>query len=138
MTTSIAKSGAKSATKAATATAAATKKEIIKIHVKFTLNTPDGLRRVMFELEKLTQAEVVKWKIIFQMFERAKKSDPFGDAIVDLLVEVDAKLNKKAETMANAGMTPNQAAYAIGPGADKSQAANESKAKLAVQNTLNK
>jgi hypothetical protein len=118
--------------------AATVKKEIIKIHVKFTLNTPDGLRRVIFELEKVTEGDVDKWKIIFQLFERAKKTDQFGDAIVDLLVEVDTKLNKKAEKMADDGMTPNQAAYAVGPGADKSKVPDQTKAQAAVQKTLDK
>ena len=132
MTTKIAKAAA------AKAPAPVAKKDIIKIHVKFTLNTPDGLRRVTFELEKDKDGDITHWRITFQLFERAKKSDPLGDAIVDLLVEVDTKLNKKAEIMADQGMTPNQAAYAIGPGADKAQSANEPKAKVAVQNTLNK
>lgn len=132
MSTSIAKPSAANAAKPTA------KKEIIRIHVKFTLNTPDGLRRVIFELEKVTDVDVTKWKIIFQLFERAKKADPFGDAIVDLLVEVDTKLNKKAEIMADDGMTPNQIAYTVGPGADKSQSANPTKAKAAVQNVFTK
>src|SRR6266478_482380 len=86
------------------------KREVVKVHVKFTINTPDGLRRVGFDLEKDTQDDgTVNWKITFQLFERAKKSDPFGDAIVDLLVEVDTKLNNKAQIMADNGMTPPQA-----------------------------
>jgi len=114
------------------------KKEIIKIHVKFTLNTPDGLRRVVFELEKTNEEEVAKWKIVFQLFERAKKSDAFGEAIVDLLVEVDTKLNKKAQKMADEGMTTSQAAYTMGPGADKAKLPDKTKAKAAVQKTLDK
>ena len=114
------------------------KKEIIKIHVKFTLNTPDGLRRVVFELEKTNEDDTAHWKIVFQLFERAKKNDPFGDAIVDLLVEVDTKLNKKAQKMADEGMTTSQAAYAMGPGADKAKLPDKPKAKAAVQKTLDK
>jgi hypothetical protein len=114
------------------------KREIVKIHVKFMLNTPDGLRRVVFELEKENEDKLAKWKIIFQLFERAKKSDPFGDAIVDLLVEVDIKREKKAQKMADEGMTPSQAAYAMGPGADKSKLPDKTKAKAAVEKTLDK
>src|SRR5437867_1388183 len=95
------------------------KRELVKIHVKFTLNTPAGLRRVAFDLEKDTDDDgKVSWKITFQLFERAKKSDQFGDALVDLLVEVDSKLNSKAQAMADTGMTTSQAAFAIGPAAD--------------------
>ena len=122
--------------KAAVATA---KRELVKVHVKFTVNTPDGLRRVTFELEKNTQDDgVVAWKIIFLLFERAKKTQDFGDPIVDLLVEVDAKLNSKAQAMADNGMTPPQAAFAIGPAADtvKDPAADPAKKSTTVQTTL--
>ena len=117
------------------------KRELVKIHVKFTLNTPDGLRRVAFDLEKDTDEEgTVSWKIAFQLFERAKKADPFGDALVDLLVEVDSKLNAKAQAMADSGMTTSQAAFAIGPAADtaKDPAVSDEKKSTTVQNTLKK
>jgi hypothetical protein len=131
------------ATKSTSLAKVKAKRDIIKIHVKFTLNTPDGLRRVAFELIKDVNGDVVKWTITFQLFERAKKSDSFGDAIVDLLVEVDSKLNPKAETMADNGMTPSQSAFAIGPAADTAKDAeaglvSQKKAKTTVQNTLNK
>ena len=119
----------------------AAKRELVKIHVKFTLNTPDGLRRVSFDLEKDTGDDgTPSWKITFQLFERAKKSDEFGDPLVDLLVEVDGKLNGKAQTMADEGMTTDQAAFTIGPAADTAKDPGVSKAKKAatVQNTLKK
>ena len=124
--------------------ATAPKREIVKIHVKFTLNTPDGLRRVFFELEKDSPLDgSVHWMIHFQLFERAKKSDTFTDPLVDLEVDVDSKLNNKAETMANDGMTPPQAAFAIGPAADtakdvKTGDATDDEAQAAVQTTLQK
>src|SRR3954454_7894171 len=95
------------------------KREVIKAHVKLTVNTPDGLRRIGFDLEKDTQDNgTVNWTITFQLFERTKKSDPFGDAIVDLLVQVDTKLNSKAQAMMDSGMSDPQAAFAAGPAAD--------------------
>lgn len=122
---------------------AAPKREVVKIHVKFTLNTPDGLRRVVFDLEKDADGDLVTWKVAFQLFERAKKTDQFGDPLVDLLVEVDSRLNKQAEKMATDGMTPDQAAFALGPAADTAKDAaagvvSENKAKTTVQNTLKK
>jgi hypothetical protein len=118
------------------------KRELVKVHVKFTVNTPDGLRRIFFELEKNNKdGGVVQWVIHFQLLERAKKSENFGDPIVDLDVEVDTKLNSKAAAMADNGMTPTQAAFISGPGADAVQensATNPDKAKAAVQNTLKK
>jgi len=115
------------------------KREVVKIHVKFTINTPDGLRRVIFDLEKDTQDDgTIDWKITFQLFERDKKTDDFGDAIVDLLVEVDSKLNTKAQTMADEGMTPTQSAFAAGPAADttKDPDASDDEKNTAVQTTL--
>lgn len=110
------------------------------IHVKFTLNTPDGLRRVIFELRKTVKEDTSSWSIDFQLFERKKKADPFGDALVDLLVEVDSKLNDEAETMADDGMTKKQARHAIGKAADtaKDPNADEATKKDTVQDTLNK
>ena len=123
--------------------ALALNRDIVGIDVKFTLNTPDGLRRVTFELKKDTVGQNVKWTITFQLFERQKKTDPFGDAIVDLAIEVDTKLNNKAEQMANRGMTTRQSAFAIGPAADVAKdasqgAISQDKAKTTVQNTLKK
>ena len=115
------------------------KREVVKIHVKFTINTPDGLRRVDFELEKDTQDDgSINWKITFQLFERAKKTDQFGDAIVDLLVEVDTKLNSKAQAVADNGLTPAQAAFAVGPAADtaKDPTVPDTKKYATVQTTL--
>jgi hypothetical protein len=117
------------------------KRELVKIHVKFTLNTPDGLRRVTFELEKDTDDDgTVSWTITFQLFERARKSDSFGDALVDLLVEIDSKLNSKAQAIADDGMTTRQAAFAIGPAADtaKDPEADDDEKAATVQNTLKK
>ena len=122
--------------------ATASKATIIKLKVNFTLNTPNGLRRVIFGLEKDTKGDVVSWSINFQLFERAKKSDPFGDAIVSLDVDVDKTLNSKAEK-ASKGLTAPQAAFALGPGADDAKAAengeiDEADAKKTVQKTLKK
>ena len=122
--------------------ATGSKATIIKIKVNFTLNTPNGLRRVIFGLEKDTKGDVVSWTINFQLFERAKKSDPFGDAIVSLDVDVDKALNSKAEK-ASKGLTAPQAAFALGPGGDDARAAKDgeipqSDAKKTIQKTLKK
>lgn len=121
----------------------ATKANIIKLKVNFVLNTPNGLRKVIFGLEKdATSGTTVIWTIDFQLFERAKKSDPFGDAIVTLNVEVDKALNSKAEK-ASKGLTAAQSAHALGPAADDAKAAEEGEideedAQTTIQNTLKK
>lgn len=119
------------------------KSTVIKLKVHFELNTPNGLRKVIFGLEKdATAANIVSWKIDFQLFERSKKTDPWGDAIITLNVEVDKKLFPRAEVAAQ-GLTPAQTAHALGPAADDARAASEGEidpeeAQETVQNTLNK
>lgn len=119
------------------------KSTIIKLKVNFELNTPNGLRKVIFGLEKdATAGNIVKWSIDFQLFERSKKSEPWGDAIVTLNVDVDKKLFPKAEA-ASQGLTAPQSAHALGPAADDAAAAaageiDPEEAQDTVQNTLNK
>ena len=121
----------------------ATTANIIKLKVHFELNTPNGLRRVIFGLSKdATSGTTVVWTIDFQLFERAKKSDPYSDAIVTLNVEVDKALNSKAEKAAK-GLTAGQSAHALGPAADDAKAAedgeiDEEEAQGTIQNTLKK
>ena len=119
-----------------------TKSTIIKLKVNFELNTPNGLRKVIFGLEKdATAGNIVKWSIDFQLFERSKKTDPWGDAIVTLNVDVDKKLFPKAEVAAQ-GLNPNQSAHLLGPAADDAAAAEAGEiepeeAQDTVQDTLN-
>lgn len=119
------------------------KSTIIKLKVNFELNTPNGLRKVIFGLEKdATAGNIVKWSIDFQLFERSKKTDPWGDAIVTLNVDVDKKLFPKAEA-ASQGLSAPQSAHALGPAADDAAAAaageiDEEEAQDTVQNTLKK
>ena len=118
------------------------KSQVIKLKVHFELNTPNGLRKVIFGLEKdATAGNIVKWSIDFQLFERSKKSEPWGDAIVTLNVDVDKKLFPKAEA-ASQGLTPPQSAHALGPAADDAAAAeageiDREEAQETIQNTLN-
>lgn len=116
---------------------------VIKLKIQFQLNTPNGLRRVIFGLEKdATSGTTVVWTINFQLFERANKSDPYSDAIVTLDVEVDKALNAKAEKAAK-GLTAAQSAHALGPAADDAKAAqdgeiDQEEAQSTIQNTLKK
>jgi hypothetical protein len=119
------------------------KRIVVGIKVKFELNSKNGLRRVIFGLEKDTQGDDIIWKINFELFERTKKSDPYGDALINLDVEVDTQLNKKAEDTAHNGLTPGQAAHALGPAADDAKAAangelDKDEASDTVQATLKK
>lgn len=114
------------------------KMEVLGVKIRFVLVTKNGLRQVIFELEKTTEGNKDHWKILFELYEREKKTDPF-ELVVRLVVEVDIKLNPKAQLIFdNERMSAKQTAYAIGPGAQKAKDANKPKAKKAVQDTLNK
>ncbi|HEY6804380.1 MAG TPA: hypothetical protein VI306_12450 [Pyrinomonadaceae bacterium] len=97
---------------------------IVAIKVHFELITKDKLRRVIFGLEKDTQGVKVTWKINFDLFEREKKTDPWGDAMVHVDIEVDKELHPKAETAAQSGLTAGQQAHALGPAADDQKLAS--------------
>ena len=98
---------------------------------------------MVFGLEKDTQGTTVTWKIEFDLFERDKKTDPWGEAIVQVQVEVDTQLHPKAQQTALKGMTAGQQAHALGPAADDQLAAKsgeipQSQANQTTQNTLKK
>lgn len=121
------------------------KRQVVAVKVKFELNARNGLRRVIFGLEKDTSADTVDWKIQFQLWERDNKTDPYDDQHpeVDVEIEVDTALNSKAQSMADNGMTAGQAAHALGPAAEDQKAAaagtlDQSEADDTTQATLRK
>jgi hypothetical protein len=123
--------------------AAGAKRVVVAIKVRFELNARNGLRRVMFSLEKDTNGDEIDWKIQFQLFERDDKTAPYDDPIVDLEIEVDTALNNKAQNVADKGMTPGQSAHALGPASEDAKAAaagdlDQSEADDTIQATLRK
>jgi hypothetical protein len=91
---------------------------MIAIRVKFELDTQDGLRKVFFGLEKDIQGTDAIWTIHFQLQERQTTADDFTN-LVTLDVTVDEQaLHPAAEHAAKHGLTPRQAAHAVGPAAD--------------------
>jgi hypothetical protein len=125
------------------APAGGAKRLVVAVKVKFEVNARNGLRRVLFSLEKDTDGDAIDWKIQFQLFERDSKTVPYDDPIVDLEIEVDTALNHKAQAMADNGMTPGQSAHALGPASEDAKAAangeiDQSEADETVQATLKK
>jgi hypothetical protein len=119
------------------------KVDVLGIKVRFTLTSKNGLRRVVVGLEKSSEGANVQWVVDFQLFERQKKSEEFGDAFIQVQVELETALNKKAELAAQNGLTPGQAAHALGPAADDLKAAkageiDEQEAKETIAATLKK
>ena len=116
---------------------------IVAIKVNFELITSDKKRKVVFGLQKNTEGTKVTWIINFEMFERDKKTDPWGEAIVNVDVEVTKQLHANAEKMAVKGMSAGQQAHALGPAADDQKAAeageiSQTTANRTTQNTLKK
>lgn len=123
--------------------ATGSKHVIVAIKVKIELNAKNGLRRVIFGLEKDSNGDEIDWKINFQLFEREQKTDDYGDALVDLDVDVDTALQGQAETAAKSGLTPPQVAHALGSAASDAKAAangdiEQDDANGTIQDTLKK
>lgn len=84
-------------------------KELVKIHVKFTILTPDQLKRIEFGLNKDKAADGVtdSWKITFALSTRAKKEDDFVK-LIDAEVDADLKDAPAAEETASKGPNKTQ------------------------------
>jgi len=114
----------------------------VALKVSFTLNTPDGLRKVSFGLEKDTDGVTVNWTITFVLYERTSATASFGDPVVSLNVLVAERLHANAQAAVdNNGLTPAQTAHATGPAAEAAKAAQAGTmpapvANNVVQNTL--
>jgi len=100
------------------------KRVIVSLAVNFELNTTNGLRRVIFGLEKDTKGTDVEWQIHFSLFERAARTDDFGDPIVKVDVDVHSSLAPNAEALAQSKPTPEQAAEIVGPVSEDAKALN--------------
>jgi hypothetical protein len=117
--------------------------QITHIKVDLIVNAKNRKRRVVFGMEKTTEAQTVEWKIHFRLFEREKATDEYGDALVELDVEVDAALHAKAEKTAKVGLSAGQSAHLEGPAASDALAAkkgeiDEAEAAETIQTTLKK
>lgn len=87
-----------------------TQKTLLRIHVEFTILTPDQLKQIVFGLNKDKAADGVTdtWKITFCLSTRAAKTDPFV-SIVEATVDADLKDAPIAEETANKGLNSSQA-----------------------------
>jgi len=85
------------------------------ISVDLEVMTSDRLRKIVFGLDKATADAVVTWTIDFRLFEREQKTVDFGDPIVKLAVEVQAKYADRAEVTAQKGLSTAQVDHLLGP-----------------------
>ena len=113
------------------------------ISVDLEVMTTDRLKKIIFGLDKSTDDEGTHWVIEFQFLQRDKKTDPFGDPLVTLSIDVRKSNEAAAEDTAAKGLNTPQAAHLLGPGVADTQRFREGKIteeKLAatVQRTLPK
>lgn len=89
-------------------------KQLLKIHVEFTILTPDQLRKIIFGLDKDKSADGQSdvWKITFSLALRAKKTDAFVP-LVSAVVNADTKDTPLAEATAQNGANKAQADHLI-------------------------
>jgi hypothetical protein len=116
------------------------------ISIDIEVQTTDRLRKVVFGLDKETaEGGDVKWTIAFSLFEREKKTDEFGEALVKFdAVLVKAANFAQAETVAKKGkMTAPQVEHVLGTASVtakrfKDGKTTQEKAEAAVERTLSK
>jgi hypothetical protein len=82
------------------------------ISVTFKIVTPDQLRKIIFTLSRMSDAQNDSWSVMFELDERA---DPTMDFQLAILLQVDVDHNDDANAAATAkhGMDANQRAQAL-------------------------
>ena len=105
--------------------------------------TTDRLKKIIFGLDKSIEDEEIQWVIEFQFLQRDNKTDPFGDPLVKLSIDVKKSNEQAAEETASKGLNNPQASHLLGPGLADTQRFRDGKIpedKLAatVQRTLPK
>ena len=73
------------------------------ISVDLEVMTTDRLKKIIFGLDKSVEDEEVHWLIEFQFLQRDKKTDPFGDPLVKLVIDVKKSNEQAAEDTAAQG-----------------------------------
>lgn len=113
------------------------------ISVDLEVMTADRLKKIIFGLDKSTEEDEERWVIEFQLLQRERKTDDFGDPLVKLSIDVTRANNTLAEETAIKGLNSRQSAHLLGPGLTDAQRLHEGKitekrAATTVQRTLPK
>lgn len=117
---------------------------IKSISVDLEVLTKDRLKKLVFGLDKSPgENDEVQWEINFEFYEREKRSDDFGEALVNLLVGVMSGNFDAAERTALEGLSTPQAEHLLGPvmldaKRHKLGRINEKKLAATVEKTLGK
>ena len=96
-------------------------KTLKSISVDLEVMTADRLKKVIFGLDKAAASDGVHWTIDFQFLQRDKKTDPFGDPLVKLSIDVKKSNNELAEETAIKGLNSSQTEHLLGPAAVAAQ-----------------
>lgn len=81
--------------------AAATKKQLLALSVRIDVLNSTKLKKFSFQLDKtIPAADQEKWSILFDLFERDKKSDAFSDASIHIKIDVSLANVPKTEKTA--------------------------------------
>jgi hypothetical protein len=102
-------------------------KTLKSISVDLEVMTPDRLKKIVFGLDKSTDAEGVHWAIDFQFFQRDSKTAAFGDPLVKLVIDVKKSHHALAEETAVKGLNTRQTDHLLGPAAVAAQRLQEGK-----------
>lgn len=97
------------------------------ISVDLEVMTTDRLKKIVFGLDKSVEDDETSWAIDFQFFQRDKKSEEFGDALVKLKIDVKKTNHTAAEATAVKGLNSSQTEHLLGPGVIAAQRLNEGK-----------
>jgi hypothetical protein len=82
------------------------------ISVTFKIVTPDQLRKIIFTLTRMSDAENDSWSVMFELDERADATKDF-QLVIQLQVDVDHNDDPNAAATAKHGMDSNQRAQAL-------------------------
>jgi len=82
------------------------------ISVTFKIVTPDQLRKIVFTLSRMSDAQNDSWSVMFELDERADATKDF-QLVVQLQVDVDHNDDANAAATAKHGMDSNQRAQAL-------------------------
>jgi hypothetical protein len=93
------------------------------ISVTFKIVTPDQLRKIIFTLTRMSDAENDSWSVMFELDERADATKDF-QLVIQLQVDVDHNDDANAAATAKHGMDSNQRAQALVAGDTAKDAKN--------------
>lgn len=82
------------------------------ISVTFTIVTPDQLRKIIFTLIRLSDANNDSWSVMFELDERSDATKAF-QLVIQLQVDVDHNDAPKAAATAKNGLDTDQHAQAL-------------------------